>query len=171
MTTMTNAMRDSGMKLPSIKYRIWHWLKDHPEKTAEEISKALGLKYTCSVEMLDLYRRGMATVFKDKSHKKGITAFSYMVKRYSVVNVKEFELLPLPDMYKTKKEPAKTPPKLAVVAKPAAPKPEEAPAPQQKQEAPRVIHAAASSKRSAMTEAEQFAAYLEFKALMKEMGK
>lgn len=103
MNAMTNAMKEAGMKTPTVMYRIWNWLKDHPEKTAEDITKALGSNYTLATQLRDMYKRGMVTVFKDKSHKITGAGIHPMVLRYSVTNPREYELLPVPAVYKKAK--------------------------------------------------------------------
>lgn len=154
MNAMTSALKEAGVKTPTVMYRIWNWLKDHPEKTAEDITKALGMSYNIQTQLLGMERRNMLKVYKDKSRKTGIKGIEYMVKRYSVVNPNEYVLLPMPSV--------KTP-KAKNVTAPA------------KQETPYVNPhakpAVEKAAKSALTEAEQFAAYLEFKALMKEMNK
>lgn len=96
MNTMTTALQEAGIKTPTVMYRIWNWLKDHPEKTAEDVTKALGSSYPLNTQLTDMYKRGMLTVFKDKSHKKLITGAHPMVFRYSVANPREYVLLPKP---------------------------------------------------------------------------
>lgn len=148
MNAMTNAMRTAGMKTPTVMYRIWNWLKDHPEKTAEDITKALGSTYPLNTQITDMYRRGMLTVYKDKSpHNNGL-GFRNTVFRYSVVNVREYVLLPTPKK-KTVVDIGRASTVQALVPQQVEPK----------------------KAKVELTEAEEFAAYLEFKALKKAMKK
>ncbi len=157
MNAMTTAMREAGVKTPSVMYRIWNWLKDHPEKTAEDITKALGMNYSVQTQLLDMTRRGMLTVYKDKSRKTGIGGIEYMVQRYSVVNKGKYELLPKPKKHvpiaKERKfnlqisKSLANPPKLSDV----------------------LGTSVSDTPKVELTEAEKFAAFLEFKALTKEM--
>lgn len=160
MNAMTNAMREAGMKTPTVMYRIWNWLKDHPEKTAEDITKALGSNYPLNTQLSDMYKRGMVTIFKDKSHKITGAGIHPMVFRYSVANPKAYELLPLPAVHKKKD------------TKPSKPLPYVNPhalAAQKKAADDLLLQSVGAKPKAELTEAEQFAAYLEFKALMKEM--
>lgn len=151
MNAMANAMKTAGVKTPTVMYRIWNWLKDHPMKTAEDVTKALGSSYHLGSTLWGMERRGMVVVFKDKSRKTGIRGVEYMLKRYSVKNAATYELVPLP-----------SPKKQASAAK-------EAEFNRPMVEAAKQTYAA--PKKDVLTEAEKFAAYLEFKALMKEMTK
>ena len=153
MNAMTNAMNNAGIKLPSVKYRIWNWLKDHPEKTAEDITKALGMNYVPAAEIRDMELRGMLKAYSDVSRKKGINGFEYKIKRYSVTNATKYEILDKPakhDTVKTPKAPPAVVPHAELVEK--------------------LVHTPQPKpKKTELTEAEKFAAFLEFKALMKEM--
>lgn len=151
MNAMTNAMNNAGIKLPSVKYRIWNWLKDHPEKTAEDITKALGMNYVPAAEIRDMELRGMLKAYSDVSRKKGISGFEYKIKRYSVTNATKYEILDKPAKHDT-------------VKKPKAPTPAFSNAELMRKYMPQ-----AQPKKAELTEAEKFAAFLEFKALMKEM--
>ena len=94
MNSIAHALKVSGMTLPPLNKRIWLWLKDHPEKTAEEIATALGEKLnTVSAQMTNLRDRDMLIVFKDKSRKQGMAGIQYMVSRYTVKH-KVWEMLP-----------------------------------------------------------------------------
>lgn len=169
MNAMTNAMKEAGVKTPSIMYRVWNWLKDHPEKTVEDITTALGSSYNLNGQVSEMYKRGMLTVYKDKSRKTGLRGVAYMVKRYSVANPKQYELLPLPKRPAPAVEPKKVTPIVTERAFDAAMRVIEskaAPAFSDKQLVQKYM-----PKKAEMTEAEKFAAYLEFKQLMKEMDK
>lgn len=122
MNSMTTALQEAGIKTPTVMYRIWNWLRDHPEKTAEDVTKALGSKYPLNTQLTDMYKRGMLTVFKDKSHKKLITGAHPMVFRYSVANPREYVLLPKP-----KKKSVKVPKPVIQRPQPTLPKPAPAP--------------------------------------------
>jgi len=159
MNAMTNALKEAKVELPSLKYRVWNWLRDHPEKTAEEIQKALGMPRPISGDMSVMEARGIVKVYSDISRKQGLKGVQYRVKRYSVVNKDKYELPPPPKKVKPKAAPA---PKPVVVHKPSRPPvrdvlgtgPADTPKPKAKVE---------------LTEAEKFAAFLEFKQMMKEM--
>ena len=91
MNQITVALKEAGMALPTQNQRIWNWLKDHPNKTTLEISKALNLTLgNVSSLISGMYKRKMVTAINDKSNsRRGV------VGRYSVVG-REYELLPLP---------------------------------------------------------------------------
>lgn len=150
MTAMTNALKQAGMKTPTLKYRIWHWLKDHPEKTTEDVQKALGLNYSPYGELLAMETAGILKVYSDVSRKAGMKGIVYKIKRYSVVNANEYEP-PARKKHKSRADKVKLVPYVNPHAKTEAEKPTQA--------------------TTGLTEAEKFAAYLEFKALMKEMKK
>lgn len=156
MNAMTNAMKEAGIKTPTVRYRIWNWLKDHPEKTCEDITKALGSTYPLDTQIGDMYKRGMLTVYKEPSRKTNVTGAHPMVGRYSVANPKAYELLPLP----------KTEKKKVVVDVSRAPTIKKL-----VEESAAVATPPKKTAKVELTEAEKFAAFLEFKALMKEMKK
>jgi hypothetical protein len=151
-------MTEAGMKLPTVKFRIWHWLKDHPEKTAEDIKKALGLNYLPYEVLHEMTKADTLKVYGDVSRKTSIHGLHPKIKRYSVTNAQEYEP-PLRKKRTTKKVKTIATQRvfdsaMRVIEAKAAPRIEVAPAP-----AP------------GLTEAEKFAAFLEYKALMKEMKK
>ena len=153
MNAMTQAMSTAGIKMPPLNKRVWLWIKDHPEKTYTDIASALNVApSTVASALTDLTARGMLTIYQDRSRKAGIGGMQYMVRRYSV-KYKEFELLPRLNTVKKVK---------AVQPAPVAPAP--------------VVRdvlgtgtADTPKTKAVLTEAEKFAAFLEFKALMKEM--
>lgn len=156
MNSMTTALKTSGIKLPSLKYRIWHWLKDHSEKTADDIQKALSLSYPPSAELRDMEARGMVAVYSDVSRKSGLKGIEYRVKRFSVTNRSEYIVGEKPEASKPVK-------KHIPVAK-------ERKFNQTMQQLQTLAAEVPKPKAKAdLTEAEKFAAFLEFKALMKEM--
>lgn len=154
MNVMTYALKEAGMKTPTVKYRIWNWLRDHPEKTAEEITAGLAMNYPPAGELRDMEVRGMLKVFGDVSRLTGPNGMQYKIKRYSVVNTKEYEVLDRP---RKKKFPVEVP-KAAYtdVVSTGGLDPRNAPTPKPK-------------AKVELTEAEKFAAFLEFKQLMKDM--
>lgn len=40
MTVIADKLAEAGVKLPTNNFRIWHYLRDHPGKTLEQLSKA-----------------------------------------------------------------------------------------------------------------------------------
>lgn len=103
MNQLTEALKDAGVPIPPVKYRIWNWLKDHPEKTKEEIKKGLGLGYEPAAERRALEENKVLKVYSDVSrHINPVTKAHYKVKRYSVTNKLEFEQ-PLRKPYKKRK--------------------------------------------------------------------
>lgn len=149
MNAMTNALKEAGMKTPTVMYRIWNWLKDHPEKTAEDVTKALGMTYSVQTQLLDMERRGMLKVYSDVSRKRGLGGVEYKIKRYSVTNTSRYELLP-----RVKQVVRAELPKMIIGERGVSFPEMEARKPKAKVE---------------LTEAEKFAAFLEFKQLMKDM--
>lgn len=150
MNAITYALKEAGMKTPTVKYRIWNWLRDHPEKTAEEITAGLAMSYPPAGELRDMEVRGMLKVFGDVSRLTGPNGMQYKIKRYSVVNTKEYEVLDRP---RKKKFPVEVP-KMIIGERGVSFPEAEARKPKAKVE---------------LTEAEKFAAFLEFKQLMKDM--
>lgn len=90
MNAMTAALKAAGTPVPSVKYRIWNWLASHPEKTAAEITTALGLSYEPGQSLVEMERGGVLKVYSDISRKTGLKGVQYKLKRYSVVNAKEY---------------------------------------------------------------------------------
>lgn len=92
MNIIKTALKEAGIKVP-IKRRIWNWLRDHPNKTAREISTALNEKIThVRTELRDMTMRGMVK-HRPVLHKpyRGVgrkTVYEYMV------TTAEFEILP-----------------------------------------------------------------------------
>ena len=89
MKVVATALKTAGDKLPSARYRVWNWLKDHPEKTADEIQKALGLTYVPSTLMCQLEQEGVVRVFSDVTKRVNpVTKRPQKIKRYSVTSGK-----------------------------------------------------------------------------------
>lgn len=159
MNAMTNALKEAGMKTPTVKYRIWNWLKDHPEKTADDITKALGMNYAPAGELRDMELRGMIKAYSDVSRNTGPHGLTYKIKRYSVTDAKEYEV---PDKPRKKKAPVVNPhavnphARYTDIVSTGGMDPRNTPAPRPK-------------AKVELTEAEKFAAFLEFKQLMKDM--
>jgi len=149
MNAMTKALSDAGVKLPSVRYRVWHWLKDHPEKTQEDITTALKLSYRPAAILNEMEGSGVIKAYSDVSRKHGMKGITYKLKRYSVTNPLAYEERVPYD--RSKKKAAKVAPVAAATDSPKVPAP--------------VKRKLASD----LTEAEKFAAYLEFKQLMKEL--
>lgn len=91
MNVVATKLKEAGVKLPSVKYRIWNWLRDHPEKTVSDIATALGLGYEPAQAILEMEKGGVVKVFSDMSRGTGGNGQSYKIKRYSVSNAKEYE--------------------------------------------------------------------------------
>lgn len=86
MNAMTQALKESGVKLPPVKQRIWTWLKDHPDKTIEDVTKALGFSYSLGAQMLDMERAGLLKVYGDVSRAANpVTGYKQKIKRFSAV--------------------------------------------------------------------------------------
>lgn len=78
MNAMTEALVVAGVKVPTVRVRIFNWLKDHPEKTAEDIQKGLGLEYAPAQAIRNLELEGAIKAYSDKGRN------GYHIKRYSV---------------------------------------------------------------------------------------
>jgi hypothetical protein len=62
MTNVAEALKSSGLKLPSLTYRVWQWVHDHPGKSAKDISTAIKVKHSnVSSALSDMVRRKMVT--------------------------------------------------------------------------------------------------------------
>lgn len=94
MTSVAHALKSAGVRLPTVKYRIWNWLRDHPEKTADDIQTALGLTYNPSQSLAEMERGGALKAYSDVSRKSGLHGVEYRVKRFSVTNTKEYQNTP-----------------------------------------------------------------------------
>jgi len=92
---MTAALREAGAPIPPLKYRIWHWLKDHPEHTAKEITAALMLTYEPGQAILDLERAGVIKAYSDITKRiNPVSKQPWKIKRYSVTNHREYVQAP-----------------------------------------------------------------------------
>lgn len=95
MTDMTQALQKAGLTVPHNK-RIWMWLKDHPGKTAKEISLALKLSPAIVYTLLaDMEKRRMIQSGKENLCNTGTKFCRKTVKIFTAVG-REFELLPVP---------------------------------------------------------------------------
>ena len=84
MNAMTSALRVAGTKLPTMRYRIWNWLKDHPEKTADDVMKALGLTYVPSTLLVQMERDKQVRVYSDVTKRVNpVTKRPQKIKRFS----------------------------------------------------------------------------------------
>ena len=82
MTLMEDKLRAAGVRVPPILERIWLWLKDHPQHTAADISKAIKLgKNQVASAMYDLDRRNMVEHSMDALIIRGMRR---TVKVYSI---------------------------------------------------------------------------------------
>lgn len=64
------AIKKAGMKIPPLNKRIWLWLKDHPCKTAREISVALGAPFgQVSTRLVKMKDRKMVDGRSDHARK------------------------------------------------------------------------------------------------------
>jgi hypothetical protein len=95
MNQIITALKTAGVPLPSVKYRIWNWLRDHPEKTVTDIEKGLGMSYPPSQALLDMERGGVIKAYSDRTRATGHSGQSYKIKRYSVVNKLDYVNTPL----------------------------------------------------------------------------
>lgn len=92
MNAMTAALKEAGTPLPSLKFRIWNWLKDHPEKTADDVRVALGINYALQSFMVQMERAGILKVYSDLTrHTNAMTGARMKIKRYSVNNKEAYE--------------------------------------------------------------------------------
>lgn len=101
MNSIPDALKAAGVKLPSLKNRIWLWLKDHPGKNYKTVATALkATPSSVSSQLGDLYARGMLSCETVPSNaKRGVKS----IKIYSALG-REYELAPLP----LKNSPCKT---------------------------------------------------------------
>ena len=93
MTAMTEAIKSAGLAVP-VNKRVWLWLKDHPNKTAGEISCALGVPREGNIPgvLNDLLSRGMV-VSTMVPRAPNVLRGPAFVKSYSTRGAR-FELLP-----------------------------------------------------------------------------
>ena len=90
MNNVSTALKTAGVKLPSVKKRIWLWLKDHPKKTYNEIAVALNIsKIDCSTQLGIMYNRGMLSKVKGVY----VPGSSASINLWSII-YDEYELLP-----------------------------------------------------------------------------
>lgn len=94
MTSVAHALKSAGVRLPTVKYRIWNWLRDHSEKTADDVQTALGLTYNPAQSLVEMERGGVLKAYSDVSRKAGLHGVEYRVKRYSVTDAKEYRNTP-----------------------------------------------------------------------------
>ena len=87
MNSIGNAMKNAGVKIPSQMERIWNWLTDHPNQTAQEVAKALKFPGTSSL-IAQMQRRNMLLISYDDCRLKG-----QKVKRFKPIT-KTYILLP-----------------------------------------------------------------------------
>ena len=82
MNAMTEAFKYAGVKL-SQKERIHAWMKDHPWKTYDEISKALHI-HTSSVSSVlsDMQSRGMVKSQRGSRMGRGFTEYAVTMQVY-----------------------------------------------------------------------------------------
>ena len=96
MNSIVTAMTKAGIQLPPNNKRVWLWLKDHPGKTAAEVSAALGISKTRAAGTLyELVQRGMASKHTDVTPKSAGRGSRALVYRYTCKH-STWELLPLP---------------------------------------------------------------------------
>ena len=103
MNTMTTALHNAGVQLPSTYERVWRYFKDHPRSTSLACTQVLGLDRSNSSsyisemetrrmlrsELIEMRVPGARGVFHNRR-----------VKHYSV-NISEFEMLPKPKRAKS----------------------------------------------------------------------
>lgn len=88
MNSVALALKNSGIKLPTLSKRVWVWLKDHPGKNSAEVSAALSVpRGHVSPTLSSLEARGMVSYTQDFRGK------GRAVKSYSVIG-KDYTLLP-----------------------------------------------------------------------------
>lgn len=123
MNTMTTALHNAGVQLPSTYERVWRYFKDHPRSTSLACTQVLGLDRSNSSsyisemetrrmlrsELIEMRVPGARGVFHNRR-----------VKHYSV-NISEFEMLPKPKRAKSPRK-VKADPE-AVKAGPTQPTP------------------------------------------------
>ena len=102
MNQITQALANAGVKLPPVKYRIWNWLRDHPEKTVTDIEKGLGLAYPPAQALVEMERGGVLKVYSDMSKKTGPHGMIYKIRRYSVVDKLNYVDTPASSLKKPK---------------------------------------------------------------------
>lgn len=78
MNSLPQALKAAGVKLPPIKQRIWLWLKDHPHKTARDLSVVMHLPVAqVCAQMLKMKQRGMVTARLEPARRPGMGRRSF----------------------------------------------------------------------------------------------
>lgn len=100
---LTNALVKAGFPSMPVTKRIWLWLKDHPDHTADEIATALQFKKSSTyVALLDLTSRGMVSRRKVK-RRSALRGFSTNgTFEYAAIGA-EYELLPVRKSFQAEK--------------------------------------------------------------------
>jgi len=108
MNQITTALVAAGVKLPTVKQRIFNWLKDHPEKTRADIMKGLQFPYDPAQAISDMEHAGVIKYTSDINRHT-----NQKVKRYSVA------VATFPEGYIGPKKPQKKTPTHPSVVNPA----------------------------------------------------
>jgi hypothetical protein len=92
MNSVSLALKNAGIKVPSLKKRMWLWLKDHPSKNYNEIAIALKAEPSSVASQLgEMYTRGMlsceAVASKSKKSLKSIKTYSALGREYELLSM------------------------------------------------------------------------------------
>lgn len=118
MNTMTTALQEAGVALPSIYERIWRYFKDHPRSSSLACTQVLKLsRANVSSYISEMESRRMIRSEPVEMRLRGAHGAYHnrKVKHYTV-NIAEFEMLPKPK--KPARKVKKTTPLAAPVATP-----------------------------------------------------
>jgi len=96
MNDVSVALKTAGVKLPTLKKRIWLWLKDHPDKTYREIAHALNVRKTdCATQLGVMENRGMLSRVKGTLRHSSASAWSVVFDEYELLPPRARALNPL----------------------------------------------------------------------------
>lgn len=161
---------DTQTKKPTAMQQVWEYIFVYPHSTAVEVQKALNMKYPPNGYIAEMVKRKMLRVSDQVGTVMGAYGSQHTVRKYLAVDMPEYKLLPHPRTLRRIKKAE------------AAVRKAELDAKLQEVTAPKRVNIADYIQKqltapqdapmpAALTEAEEFAAFLEFKALKKAMGK
>ena len=102
MNQITQALKQAGVKVPSVTNRVWHYVADHPNVNCKTISQVLGLGLSETATSLNiLVRRKMCSKHTVDMKVRAGNGWAVKGVLHYTVTVKTYELLPLPKRTKT----------------------------------------------------------------------